>query len=37
MKYVQVFIRCTPDNDTVKDVLAYRLSEIGYDSFVPVE
>lgn len=37
MKYVQVFIRCTQDNDTVKDVLAYRLSEIGYDSFVPVE
>lgn len=37
MKYVQVFFRCTPNNDTVKDVLAYRLSEIGYDSFIPLE
>ncbi|HOV36474.1 MAG TPA: 50S ribosomal protein L11 methyltransferase [Dysgonamonadaceae bacterium] len=37
MKYVQVFIRCIPDNDMVKDVLAYRLSEIGYDSFIPAE
>lgn len=37
MKYVQVFIRCIPNNDMVKDVLAYRLSEIGYDSFIPAE
>lgn len=37
MKYTQVSLSCNPDNETINDVLTFRLSEIGFDSFVSVD
>lgn len=35
MKYVEVNFTCNPNSETVADVLAFQLSEIGFESFVP--
>ncbi len=37
MKYVQVNFTCSPNIETITDVLAAELAEIGFESFLPSE
>jgi ribosomal protein L11 methyltransferase len=37
MQYIQVQFSSSPDTEIIRDILSFRLIEIGFESFVPLE